>query len=208
MANRNHCGGVGWHEWHSLVDPQRRVLAEVRGRWSERRHSSVSKAVTVFARLQVPGQGVSVPSWAHAGPGLAAHTCQRAFERDRPRWQDARGGTCRAVVSQGVQSATASTRMRQPQPPQQQHPELRMVTSSWVGNTVGARAACGPACESSSACDARDRFPKCVASARSAHAWAACLCQPRMKFECPSSFPAGTSRVSPHAGASYPWACR
>ena len=79
---------------------------------------------------------------------------------------------------------------------------------SWVGNTVKARAACGPACESSSAWDARDGFPKCVASARSSHAWAACLCQPRMKFGCSSSFPADTSRVSPHAGASYPWACR
>ena len=36
---------------------------------------------------------------------------------------------------------------------------LEMVTSSWVGNTVKARAACGPACESSSAWNARDRFP-------------------------------------------------
>ena len=41
------------------------------------------------------------------------------------------------------------------------------MTSSWVGSTVKARAACGPACESSSARDACDRFLKCVVSARS-----------------------------------------
>ena len=53
------------------------------------------------------------------------------------------------------------------------------ATVADVGSTVRARPERGPACESSSARDARVRWERCVSSARSSQAATAARCQPR-----------------------------
>ena len=79
------------------------------------------------------------------------------------------------------------------------------VTSPDVGKTVRVRAACGPACDSSSARDAESRSERCVSSARWSLAVAASRCHPCKKSpNSRSSCCAGGRCKDPQAGGSNP----
>ena len=79
------------------------------------------------------------------------------------------------------------------------------VTSPDVGKTVRVRAACGPACDSSSARDAESRSERCVSSARWSLAAGASRCHPCKKSP-NSRWPccAGGRCKDPQAGGSNP----